>query len=150
MGGDACNDEQVLVEVGPVSVASARAWIAYASETLEELRNRRGIDRIVEALDAFADRLDEWRPVAERDEPFRWVSDESPERVQYLLNALYWTGIIVEREAAAGRSRLRPPEADEFHVVLVHAALNALENESEADAHFVAELRDVWSIARRT
>jgi len=68
--------------------------------------------------------------------------------VQYLVNALYWTGIIVEREAAAGRARLRPPEADEFHVVLVQAALTALEHESEADAHFVEGLRGVWGIAR--
>ena len=87
--------------------------------------------------------------IAERDEPFRWVSDEPPERVQYLVNALYWTGTIVEREASAGRARLRPPEADEFHVVLVHAALTALERESEADAHFVQELRGLWGIARR-
>lgn len=144
----ACDDEQVQVDVGPVSRASARAWVAYATETIAELRDRPDIDLIAGALDAFVARLDEWRSIAEREEPFRWVSDEPPERVQYLLNALYWTGTIVEREASAGRARLRPPEADEFHVVLVHAALNALERESEADAHFVEELRGVWGIAR--
>ena len=137
------------VDVGPVSRASARAWIAYATETITELRDRLDIDLIAGALDAFVALLDEWRVIAERDEPFRWVSDEPPERVQYLVNALYWTGTIVEREAGAGRARLRPPAADEFHVVLVHAALTALERESEADAHFVEELRGVWGIARR-
>jgi hypothetical protein len=44
--------------------------------------------------------------------------------------------------------RLRPPETDEFHLVLVQAAMTALERESEADAHFVEELRGVWRIAR--
>jgi hypothetical protein len=139
----------VQVDVGPVSRDSARAWIAYATETVAELRDRPGTDLIAGALDAFAAQLDEWRSVAARDEPFRWVGDAPAEWVQYLLNALYWTGTIVEREASAGRARLRPPEADEFHVVLVHAALNALEHESEADAHFVEELRGVWGIARR-
>ena len=143
-----CDDEQVQVDVGPVSRASARAWIAYATETVTELRNRPDVDLVAGALDAFVALLDEWRSIAERDEPFRWVSDEPPERVQYLLNALYWTGTIVEREASAGRARLRPPETDEFHVVLVHAALNALERESEADAHFVEELRGMWRVAR--
>ena len=136
------------IDVGPVSRASAQAWIAYATETLTELRRRPDIERIAGALDAFAALLDEWRPIGERADPFRWVGDEPPERVQYLLNALYWAGTIVQREAGAGGVRLRPPEADEFHVVLVQAALTALEHESEADAHFVGELRGVWRIAR--
>jgi hypothetical protein len=122
--------------------------MAYASDTLIELREQRDIELIAGALDAFAELLDEWRPIAERAEPFRWVGDAPPEQVQYLLNALYWAGPIVQREATGGRVRLRPPEADEFHVVLVQAALTALEHESEADAHFVGELRGVWRIAR--
>jgi hypothetical protein len=143
------DDEHVQIDVGPVSRASAQAWIAYATDTLTHLRERPDIDVIAGALDAFASLLDEWRSIAERADPFRWVSDEPPEQVQYLLNALYLTGTIVEREVSAGRARPRPSEADEFHVVLVHAALTALEHESEADAHFVEELRGVWGIARR-
>jgi hypothetical protein len=142
------DDTCVQVDIGPVSRASAQAWIAYATEIVTELRDRPDIDLIAGALDAFVELVDEWRSVAERAEPFRWVRDAPPEQVQYLVNALYWTGTIVEREASAGRARLRPPEADEFHVVLVHAALTALERESEADAHFVEELRGMWRIAR--
>lgn len=100
-------------------------------------------------LDAFAALLDEWRPIARRAEPFRWSSDETPERVQYLLNALYVAGTLIEREAAAGRVLLRPAAAAEFHVVLVLEVLAALERESEADAHFVQEMRNIWGIARR-
>ena len=135
--------------MGPVSPASARAWIRYAGETLTELRDLPHIEAVAGALDAFAALLDEWRPIAERGEPFRWVSEQPAERVKYLVNALYWTGTIVEREAAAGRAHLRPPETDEFHVVLVHAALTALEQESDGDAHFVAELRGLWGVAGR-
>jgi len=68
---------------------------------------------------------------------------------QYLLNALYVAGTIVEHEAASGRAQLRPTTADEFHIVLVREVLDALEHESEADAHFVQEMRNVWGIARR-
>jgi hypothetical protein len=139
----------VHVEVGPVTPESARAWVAYAGETLEELRALPHIEAVAGALDSFAELLDAWRPIAARAEPFRWVSDQPAERVKYLLNALYWSGIIVEREAPAGRAHLRPPEADEFHFVLVHAALAALEQESEADAQFVAGLRGVWGVANR-
>jgi hypothetical protein len=137
------------VEVGPVSPQSARAWVAYAGDTLAELRGLPHIEAVAGALDGFAELLDEWRPIAERPEPFRWVSDQPAERVKYLLNALYWSGIIVEREVPSGRAHLRPPEADEFHFVLVHSALGALEQESDSDAHFVAELRGVWGVAGR-
>jgi hypothetical protein len=139
----------VLVEVGPVSTASARAWIAYAEETLSVLRGLTDDALGSQALDGFATLLDEWRPIAHGEEPFRWSSHENPERAKFLVNALYWAGVLVEREAEAGRARLRPPAADEFHILLIHEVLDALEHESEADAHFVEELRNVWGVARR-
>jgi hypothetical protein len=70
------------------------------------------------------------------------------ERAQYLLNALYVTGTLIEQEAAAGRAHLRPAAADEFHIVLVRDVLDTLAHESDADAHFVQEMRNVWDIAR--
>jgi hypothetical protein len=139
----------VRVVVGPVSSASARAWIAYATDMLAVLRTLPEQEMPPPALAAFASLLDEWRPIAQRAEPFRWSSDERPERAQYLLNALYRSGTIIEREADSGRARLRPAAADEFHVLLVREVLDALQHESDADAHFVEELRNVWGIARR-
>jgi hypothetical protein len=137
------------IEVGPVSSASAQAWVAYATDMLTLLRTLPEQQLPPRALDAFASLLDEWRPIAQRAGPFRWSSDEQPERAQYLLNALYVAGTLIEREAESGRARLRPAAADEFHVVLVQEVLGALERESEADAHFVQEMRNVWGIARR-
>jgi hypothetical protein len=139
----------VHIAVGPVSSDSAQAWISYATDTLALLRALPEEQLPRHALDGFASLLDEWRRIARHAGQFRWSSEERPERVQYLLNALYVAGTLIEREAASGRARLRPPEADEFHVVLVREALDALEHESDADAQFVAQMRNVWSIARR-
>jgi hypothetical protein len=101
------------------------------------------------AVDAFASLLDEWRPLAQGDKPFRWVTDETPERAKYLINALYLAGTLIEREVTAGQAHFRPAAADEFHVVIVHDVLRALEQESRADAQFVYQMRNVWDIARR-
>jgi hypothetical protein len=104
----------VRIELGPCSSGSAQAWIAYATEMLEVLRGLSEDQLPPRVLDAFAALLDEWRPIAQRSTPFRWSSDEPPERAQYLLNALYRAGLIIEREAASGRAQLRPASADEF------------------------------------
>jgi hypothetical protein len=137
------------VDIGPVAPASARAWIAYATDMLTLLRTVPEPTLSPKELDAFEGLLAEWRPIAERDNGvFRWSSTESPERVQYLINALYVAGTVIEREAAAGRAHLRPAAADEFHIRLVRGVLDALEQESEADAHFARQMRDLWTIAR--
>ena len=137
------------IEVGPVSAASAQAWIAYAADMLVLLRALPVGEVPAAALDAFATLLDEWRPIAQSGDRFRWAKDESPEQVKYLINALFVAGTLIEREADSGHAQLRPPEADEFHVVLVQDVLRSLEQQGDADAHFVKEMRDVWPIARR-
>ena len=139
----------MLVEVGPVSSESAQAWIAYATDMLAFLRALPGQEISPIVLDAFGALLDEWRPIAEHGRRFRWSSEETPERAKYLLNALFVAGTLIEREAASGKAHLRPAAADEFHVVLVKEVLGALQRESEADAHFAHEMRNIWDIARR-
>jgi hypothetical protein len=134
------------VEIGPVSCVSARAWVAYATETLAVLRTLEDLSS--SALNAFEGLLETWRPIAARIDDFRWEGDLPPERVKFLLHGLYTAGLVTEREAARGRAHLRPAIADEFHFVLVREAMEALEHESDADAHFVKELRDVWGVAR--
>ena len=139
----------VRIEVGPISSASARAWIEYATNMLAFLRTLSEHEIPSRAVDAFASLLDEWRPLAQGDKPFRWVTDETPERAKYLINALYLAGTLIEREVTAGQAHFRPAAADEFHVVIVHDVLRALEQESRADAQFVYQMRNVWDIARR-
>ena len=148
-GGNRGAWDLMRVELGPVSASSAQAWITYATDVLALLRTLPEQPLAPRVLDAFASLIDEWRPIAQGAAPFRWSSEEKPERAQYLLNALYVAGTIVEHEAASGRAQLRPATADEFHIVLVREVLDALAHESEADAHFVQEMRNVWGIARR-
>jgi hypothetical protein len=101
------------------------------------------------ALDTFESLLDEWRPIASRSAPFRWATEQPSERIQYLINALYLAGVAIEHEAEAGRARIRPHAADEFHVVLVHEVLDALAHGSHGDLQFVEQMRNVWDVARR-
>jgi hypothetical protein len=137
------------IEIGPVSSGSARAWIEYATEMLVLLRGLSNQELGSRALDGFESLLEEWRPIAEAAEPFRWVSEEPPDRAQYLINALHLAGTVIERESAVGRAYLRPAAADEFHFVLVQEVLDALEHEGGSYAQFVGHMRNVWGTARR-
>jgi hypothetical protein len=139
----------MYIEIGPVSAASARAWIAYATEMVALLRALPEPHLPAPALEGFVELLDEWRPLADHEEAFRWSGDTDPARAKFLLNSLYRAGLIIEAEAEAGHATLRPAAADEFHFLLVHEVLEALEKESEADAQFVEGLRSVWGVARR-
>ncbi|MGZ8765471.1 MAG: hypothetical protein ACXW2C_07260 [Acidimicrobiia bacterium] len=138
------------VEVGPVSHASAVAWLDYATEALADLRTAPASPVSPHALELFADLLAEWRAIAATDDRWRWTAEMAPEKVEFLIRALYEAGLVIEHESAAKRARLRPPEADEFHVVLVECVLAALEAEGGSSAQFVESLRNEWDIARRT
>jgi hypothetical protein len=78
------------------------------------------------------------------------VSEESPERTEYLINALFQAGLAVEKEAANGDQRLRPPEADEFHIRLIDGVLGALSTEGPPYSQFAAEMRSLWGISELT
>jgi hypothetical protein len=138
----------VLIEIGPVSRASARAWLDYATVAIGELRaseTPRVPDR---ALDRFAELITSWRRAANRKGPFHWSTDESPEKVEFLMQALYSAGLEIERGAAEGRMTLRPAEADEFPIVMVQQVLDTLAHQGRSNAEFVESLRNDWLIAR--
>lgn len=141
---------QVQIVVGPVSHDSAVAWLDYADEVLGHFR---GLDEppLSDALlDNFGELLSEWRALVRRPVPFHWVSEESPERTEYLINALFQAGLAVEKEAANGDQRLRPPEADEFHIRLIDGVLGALSTEGPPYSQFAAEMRSLWGISELT
>jgi hypothetical protein len=140
----------VRIEIGPVSRESARAWLDYADVAVRELRTE-GTPRVpARALDRFEELLGLWRTAAADDGPFHWSADEPPERVEFLMNALYTAGLEIERGAAEGRMTLRPPEADEFHIVMVQQVLDTLAHQGRSNAEFVESLRNDWLIARKT
>lgn len=138
---------RVQIVVGPVSHGSAEAWLDYADEVVEHFRELDAPPLSESVLDSFEDLLDEWRAIAGKDRPFHWVSEESPERTEFLINALYQAGEAVEKEVANGEQRTRPPEADEFHLRLIDSVLVALASEGPPYSQFAAEMRALWGIA---
>jgi len=128
-----------------VSHGSAVAWVDYATAMLPVLRRLPDAQLPAKALDAFDDLLEQWRAIIERDDgPFRWTSDETPERAEYVMRALFEAGLVIERAGSAGEAELRPPEADEFHHVLIDCVLSALADESESNAQFAETMRTEW------
>ena len=141
----------VEVEIGPVSLASALAWLEYGDIAVAELRATREGTVPTGALDRFDELIRQWRAAAAAsppDQPFHWVTDEPPERVEFLMKALYTAGLEIERGAAAGTMTLRPPEADEFHIVMVQQVLGTLARQDRSNAEFVESLRNDWLISR--
>jgi hypothetical protein len=65
------------------------------------------------------------------------------------MRSLYRAGLAIEHATNLGLATLRPPEADEFHMVLVGEVLALLQAEGDAHEQFVASLRDEWGIAAR-
>ena len=63
------------------------------------------------------------------------------------MKALYSAGLEIERGAAEGRMTLRPPAADEFHIVMVQQVLDTLADQGRSNAEFVQGLRNDWLIA---
>jgi hypothetical protein len=141
----------VRIEIGPVSRTSALTWIDYATDALDELRAAHPGTVPTSALDRFGSLLTDWRESAATSDPttpFHWETDEPPERVEFLMKALYTAGLEIERGAAAGTMTLRPPAADEFHIVMVQQVLATLARQDRSNAEFVESLRNEWTIAR--
>ena len=139
----------MLIEIGPVSRESAVAWLDYATVAVGELRSSETPRVPDRAIDKFEELVAQWRGAAEHEGPFHWSADLPPEKVEFLMNALYSAGLEIERGAAQGRMTLRPAAADEFHVVMVQQVLDTLALQGGSNAEFVESLRNDWFIARK-
>ena len=133
------------VEIGPVSRTSTIAWLDYGAEVLRALSPTESTPIPTPALTTFAELIAEWRAVTTGDEPFHWIGDRPADQVEFLMKALYETGLVVEQGSGVP---LRPAAADEFHFVLLEQVLLALEHEGRSNAEFVASLRNDWRAAR--
>ena len=139
------------VEIGPVPIPNATAWLEYADGVIDELRHS---PRLLtsDVVDAFSKYVDDWHATAEaeaarHEEVFRWTGDAMPETVEYLVFALYKLGVRLTEEEDSGMRPRQPAAAAKFHGVLVRSVLKALEREGDAEAHFVRQLREVWDTA---
>jgi hypothetical protein len=139
----------VKIEIGPVSRASALAWLDYATAAVSDLRRIAPSSVAASAIDGFDGLIATWRDTAQAPGAFHWETDESPERVEFLMKALYTAGLEIERGIESHGMQLRPTAADEFHVVLVRQVLDTLALEGRSNAEFVESIRNEWLIARR-
>lgn len=134
------------VVIGPLTASSAKVWLDYASSAIAHMRALEEPVVSSAVLDSFEALVGEWQQNLDGDE-FHWSSDEDPERVEYLVNALFHAGDVMEAAAVAGDdSALRPPEADEFHLRLVDGVLTALESQGPPHDHFAEEIRLRWGL----
>lgn len=136
------------IEIGPVARASALAWLDYAADAVVDLRRVAPTALTRSAIDGFESLIATWRVAAAQRGPFHWQTDESPERVEFLMKALYQAGLEIESGIEHHGMRLRPATADEFHIVLVRQVLDTLALEGRSNAEFVDSLRNDWRIAR--
>ncbi len=136
------------IEIGPVARASALAWLDYGTDAIADLRRVAPKTMTPSAIDGFESLIAQWRIAAAPPGPFHWQTDESPERVEFLMKALYQAGLEIEDGIQHHGMRLRPATADEFHMVLVRQVLDTLRLEGRSNAEFVDSLRNDWHIAR--
>src|SRR5215831_5291416 len=130
------------VEVGPVSSASAEAWIGYARQVLDGARLAgRKVDAGVsdEVAETFRHFLDEWQSIADRGGDFKWTHDLEPDQVEYLVHAFYRAAQRMSETAQARGRTTMPPDAAPFYSSLVAGLLDALQAESAGTAGFAEE-----------
>ncbi len=135
------------IDIGPVPVASATAWIGYARAVLKGygLGDVPVDDEVgTEVVDRFRQYLDDWERIAKKGGDFKWSADIDLEQAEYLVHSFYR---LANRAAAAAEqrgSRLMPPEGEAFYASLVMGLLDALEGAGTPAAEFAEELRLFW------
>lgn len=138
------------LDVGPVAPASAVAWIDWADEVFAELRNEppTRVSLPAAVFEDLGGYLEQWMPRTRSvDKPFRWRAEIDPDKLEYLVHALFNLDTRLLAEARRGERPSCPEEGRLFYLVLVRALLHALEAESPARAAFVDQLRSSWPSA---
>ena len=129
------------VAVGPVDSASAKAWIGFARDVVDRQTGGTISDDLRVAFDTY---LDEWSTIADSGPVFRWALEIDAEVVEYLVHGFYRVAEVITEQAQVRGSRISPVEGDAFYAALVNALLDALGEESPANAEFASYLRAFW------
>lgn len=116
----------LVVTIGPVPTASARAWIGSARDTIDVLRARKELDvpaDVVDALEGFVDAFDAHAQA--NPEVFRWSEEVDADVVHTL--GLHWARIAsVTRSGRAPELSTAPPEGEAFYDALANGVVDAL------------------------
>jgi diguanylate cyclase (GGDEF)-like protein len=132
------DDNTVTLRVGPVSSASAMAWLEHTAELLDFVRSSPSEFLVIPpgvsgAIDAYMTR---WTEVAASTDPFLWTCSEDPNILRAVAH--YWfhlSEVQAQRESLAIE---RPAASYAFNEALISAILVALtvgaDGEAEAEA----------------
>jgi CheY-like chemotaxis protein len=119
----------VDIRVGPVTSASARAWVANTCEIVAAIRANPGVlDEPVpeDVLELFERFLEEWGAVAEETEVFRWAARADVAAVQRMVE--HWAAVdrMSDEQLSALGVHWSPPEARPFFLALTAGVLDAI------------------------
>ena len=132
------------VVIGPVSVASATAWLDYADDVIGELAAMAPGECFTtpEVLEVFRTYVTSWREAAVGTEMV-WERDIPAEQVEYDMHAFQRVAEVLAKRAEE-RGQSAPPEGEDFYLALLHGVLAALEAEGPSSAAFAKHLSEFW------
>ena len=134
------------VVIGPVSAESAKLWLAYARQVVDELSDIApgascATPEVRAVFDAY---LGEWDDAASQGPTFLWSSDVPTEQAEYHVHAFHQLATILDQRAADLHARQAPEGGEEFYAAVLRGALSALESEGPASAAFAQHLGQFW------
>lgn len=132
------------VVIGPVSVASANAWLDYADGVLDELAAMAPEECFTtpEVIEVFRAYVASWREAAVGT-VMVWERDIPPEQVEYDVHAFQKVAEVLARRAEE-HGRASPPEGEDFYGALLQGVLAALDAEGPSSAAYARHLSEFW------
>ena len=132
------------VVIGPVSVASATAWLDYADGVIDELSAMAPAECFTtpEVLAVFRGYVTSWRAEAVGTSMV-WERDIPAEQVEYHVHAFQRVAEVLAARAEQQGSAA-PPEGEDFYLALLSGVLSALEAEGPSSAAFAKHLSEFW------
>jgi hypothetical protein len=133
------------VVIGPVSAASANAWLDYADDVLDELGAMAPGECFAtpEMIETFRGYVTSWREAAAQGAEVVWEREIPPEHVEYHMHAFQRVAeVLAERAEREGVAA--PPAGEDFYLAVLQGVLSALEAEGPASAAFADHLSEFW------
>jgi hypothetical protein len=133
------------VVIGPVDARSARAWLRYADQVLDELGTMAPGECFTtpETVALLRGYVDSWKRTTGSGPEFWWEQEIPTEQVEYSMHAFQRVVDVLARRAEV-HGRAAPPEGDDFYLALLHGVLAALQGESASSAAFAKHLAEFW------